>query len=311
VDLTDTTPADWDLLRVRRPITYTGWWGTLLPPGTVSELGLPAPFFLKWDDAEYGLRATARGYRHAVLPGASVHHPSWDAFRTQMSWSARILHRNRLATAAAVGAGPGVIASSFTHQVKHVLAGHHLTALLWDAGARAAAEGPDTWLGTDLDRARTDGQQIVDTYTASRPAPEALPVSARRRHRPYSLPLGALRALVRVLGLERPVRSVLELSADAVSWRSTLGAGAVLVTTADGEPLGVLSATGREDRSLLRRTVATHLRLLCRWPRLRRRYRSALPQVTTAAAWTRMLGLDGRSSRTGGADSIGRDGRTR
>src|SRR5699024_8062500 len=84
---------------------YTGWWGTLLPPGTVAELGLPAPYFLKWDDAEYGLRASRAGYDTVVPVDASVWHPTWSAHATQMTWTARILHRNRLATAAAYGAG--------------------------------------------------------------------------------------------------------------------------------------------------------------------------------------------------------------
>src|SRR5699024_7282298 len=101
VDLAGTTPAEWTFLDPRSRVNYTGWWGTLFPPGTAQRLGLPAPLFLKWDDAEYGLRATRQGFDHAVLPGTSVHHPPWTAFRTQMTWTARVLHRNRLAIAAA------------------------------------------------------------------------------------------------------------------------------------------------------------------------------------------------------------------
>src|SRR5699024_799008 len=80
-----TPPADWTFVDPGSPANYTGWWGTLFPPGTAQRLGLPAPLFLKWDDAEYGLRATQHGFDHAVLPGTSVHHPPWTAFRTQMT----------------------------------------------------------------------------------------------------------------------------------------------------------------------------------------------------------------------------------
>ena len=65
-----------------------------------------------------------------MLPGTSVRHPSWNAHRTQMAWPARILHRNRLTTAVVHGSGRRVVLSSLLHQLKHVLAGHHLTATL-------------------------------------------------------------------------------------------------------------------------------------------------------------------------------------
>src|SRR5699024_10242168 len=164
VDLAGTTPADWTFVDPGSPANYTGWWGTLFPPGTAQRLGLPAPLFLKWDDAEYGLRATQHGFDHAVLPGTSVHHPPWTAFRTQMTWTARVLHRNRLAIAAAYGAGRGVIASSLLHQVKHVLAGHLLTAELWEDAIDAMRAGPDAWMGRDLQRARDDGDRIVRAW---------------------------------------------------------------------------------------------------------------------------------------------------
>ncbi|MFE5774739.1 glycosyltransferase family 2 protein [Brachybacterium sp. NPDC056505] len=287
LDLAGTTPADWDALLPRTSADYTGWWGTLLPPGAVGTLGLPAPFFLKWDDAEYGLRASASGYSTMVLPGASVTHPSWDAYRTQMSWSARILHRNRLATAAAHRAGRGVLADSLAHQLKHVLSGLHLTARLWDEGARAALAGPEAWLGRDLGTARADGQAVVDAWRErQRPRTESLEPT---RTTPFSLPAGALRALARVLSPVRAPRSVLEIPADEVSWRTVLGADAVIITSAQGERIDAFAIEGHDDRSLLLRVLRTHVRLALRWGRLRRRYARALPRWTTAGAWREIL----------------------
>jgi galactofuranosylgalactofuranosylrhamnosyl-N-acetylglucosaminyl-diphospho-decaprenol beta-1,5/1,6-galactofuranosyltransferase len=296
LDLAGTTPADWDALLPRTAADYTGWWGTLLPPGAIGTLGLPAPFFLKWDDAEYGLRASALGYSTMVLPGASVTHPSWDAYRTQMSWSARILHRNRLATAAAHGAGRGVLADSLAHQLKHVLSGLHLTARLWDEGARAALAGPDAWLGMDLATARADGQAVVDAWRErQRPRTEGLEPT---RTTPLSLPAGALRALARVLSPARAPRSVLEIPAEDVSWRTVLGADAVIITSAEGERIDAFAIDGHDDRSLLLRVLRTHVRLALRWGPLRRRYGRAVPRWTTARAWREILEQAETSQRT-------------
>src|SRR5699024_11946054 len=98
---------------------------------------------------------------HAVLPGSSVHPPPWTAFRTQMTWTARVLHSDRLAIAAAYGAGRGVIASSLLHQVKHVLSGHLLTAALWEDAIDAMRAGPDAWMGGERQGARGGGERGV------------------------------------------------------------------------------------------------------------------------------------------------------
>ncbi|MGP9681490.1 glycosyltransferase [Brachybacterium sp. AOP3-A1-3] len=283
IDLTGTSPERWTFLRAHGEVNYTGWWATLFPPGTVAELGLPAPFFLKWDDAEYGLRATRHGYRHVVLPGTSVTHPPWDAFRTQMSWSSRVLHRNRLATAAAYDASRGVILSSLLHQLKHILSGHHLTATLWDHGIDAFLAGPSSWLGHDLERARADGQELVTRWNARNPtSAEALPAP---RSAPLPLAPALLRALLRLVRPDTEPRVVVAMTAEQLHWRSALGADAVIITDAGGPDGAVHLVRGSTARHLLARTIGRHLRMALHWSSLRRQYRRALPRVTTDAAW--------------------------
>ena len=55
-------------LHRRVDVDYNAWWMCLIPRAVAEELGLPLPLFIKWDDAEYGLRA-GRGYRTATVPG--------------------------------------------------------------------------------------------------------------------------------------------------------------------------------------------------------------------------------------------------
>lgn len=282
VDLAGTTPVDWTFAISGGRANYTGWWGTLFPPGTTAELGLPAPLFLKWDDAEYGLRATAHGYDHAVLPGTAVHHPPWTAYRTQMTWTARILHRNRLAVAAACGAGRGVILSSLLHQFKHVLSGHLLTAELWEDGIEAMRAGPEAWMGSDLQHARADGDRLVRAWHRDNGLPSTITPT---RHRPFALPVAVLHAVGRMFRPEDPPRVILAQHADDVHWRTTLGADAVVVTTDDGTTEVAFAVRGPEMRRMLRRVLRSHAGLARQWRSLRRRYRVALPRHTTTDSW--------------------------
>ena len=298
VDLTGTSPEDWDFLRPRGEANYTGWWATLFPPGTVAELGLPAPFFLKWDDAEYGLRATRRGYRHVVLPGTSVHHPPWDAYRTQMSWTSRVLHRNRLATAAAYSPRRGVILSSLVHQCKHILSGHHLTAALWDDGIEGFLAGPSAWLGHDLERARAEGQEIVTRWHEDHPVAASELPPARRAPLPF-VP-AVLRAALRLVTPDRAPRVVVEVTAEELHWHTTMGADAFVVTGA-GVPDGTAHLVqGSTARSLLLGTLRRHLRMALRWSSLHRRYERDLPRATTEQAWSALFDRAGSSPEAEG-----------
>jgi galactofuranosylgalactofuranosylrhamnosyl-N-acetylglucosaminyl-diphospho-decaprenol beta-1,5/1,6-galactofuranosyltransferase len=57
--------------------TYNGWWMCLFPREVIERTGLPLPLFIKWDDAEYSLRAGEHGYPTVTLPGAGVWHMPW------------------------------------------------------------------------------------------------------------------------------------------------------------------------------------------------------------------------------------------
>ena len=46
-------------LHRRIDVDYNGWWMCLIPTRVIREIGLSLPMFIKWDDAEFGLRAGA------------------------------------------------------------------------------------------------------------------------------------------------------------------------------------------------------------------------------------------------------------
>ena len=64
-------------LHRRVDVDYNGWWMCLIPTKVIKEIGLSLPLFIKWDDAEYGLRAREAGFATVSLPGAAVWHVSW------------------------------------------------------------------------------------------------------------------------------------------------------------------------------------------------------------------------------------------
>jgi GT2 family glycosyltransferase len=49
------------LLHRRIDVDYNGWWMCMIPRRVAEELGQPLPLFIKWDDADYGLRAGEHG----------------------------------------------------------------------------------------------------------------------------------------------------------------------------------------------------------------------------------------------------------
>ncbi len=257
-----------------------------MPAGAAADLGLAAPYFLKWDDAEYGLRAGRAGFTVRTLPGFAVHHPTWATKGTSSSWSSWPLHRNRLATAAAYGGGRGVLADSFVHQVKHVLSLQYATAELWNAALAETLDGPG-WLDDDLTAVRPRAQALLDDAppvpVVALPTPSATPAAG-------VTPVPPRKAAVRaVVGLLRPAgtgggASVAALAGpSAFGWTDGLGRDAVVF----GDGSAPLVRDPRRARRALVRILVLHGRAAVRWGALRRAYARALPSSSSIDAWRR------------------------
>ena len=295
VDLAASGPQDWGFVRPEAPTDYVGWWGALLPTGAIADLGLPAPYFLKWDDAEYGLRAGRAGYRIRVAPGTGVWHPTWATKGTLSSWAAMPLHRNRLATAAAYGANRSVLVDSVAHQVKHILSLQYDVADLWDAGLAEVLTGPG-WLdgGWASTRERAErvlaaspagtGPRPADPSTAGRPTTRV--VAGR--------PASVARSIVGVFRTTR-IRDVAAIPAPEFHWSDAVGRDAVIL---EGAGRTLVRDPGRARRALAR-TLRLHAAAARRWPTLVARYRVALPASTTASRWRVVLNRPPADAREG------------
>ena len=53
---------------------YGAWWYFLFPKEAISKVGLPFPFFFKYDDIEYSIRLKRSSYQLLSIPGIAVWH---------------------------------------------------------------------------------------------------------------------------------------------------------------------------------------------------------------------------------------------
>ena len=83
-------------LHRRVDVDYNGWWMCLIPTHVIHEIGLSLPMFIKWDDAEFGLRAREAGYPTVTMPGVAVWHVPWTEKDDTLDWQAYFHERNRL-----------------------------------------------------------------------------------------------------------------------------------------------------------------------------------------------------------------------
>ena len=292
---------------------YTGWWMCLVPTTVLRDVGLSMPFFIKWDDAEFGLRAGAAGHPTVSLPGAAVWHVPWTDKDDSVDWQAYFHARNRLVAAllhSRYDRGGRLVRESLAISVKHVLAMQYSAAALRLRAVEDVLAGPadlHASLGARLGEVRA----LRAEHTDARVRPDAddfAPVRAsrpRRRDDSAARPVSRL-ATVRAAasGLVHQVLSVppsaqegpeREVAGPDAGWWTLAKLDSALVATSDGTGLAWL----RRDRGAAGQAVAdavrVHRELLRRWPELAAAYRDAAPELVGEAAWRRTLGLDARS----------------
>ena len=278
--------ADRPRLHRRADADFAGWWACQIPVETIRRIGYAMPFFLKWDDADYGLRAARIGVPTVSLPGAAVWHETWRTKDDSRSWPAFFHARNRMITAllhGGRGTRSGVLGASFALDLKQALAMQHYAVQRRHDGLRAVLAGPSA-LGPSLTTA------LPELLALAAAAPE------QRRHRPDELPAVPDAPVTALTPSEAPRGPSLAL------WTAVATARHLLVPpAADGGPVArlspergtwwvvphhdsVLVPTGdrtayywhRRDRrgfaAAFGESIALHARLWLAWGRLGREY---------------------------------------
>lgn len=289
-------------LHRRIDVDYNAWWMCLIPRVVAERVGLPMPLFIKWDDAEYGLRAGAAGYPTATVPGVALWHMPFEDKDDITDWQAYFHLRNRLVAAALHGTDPtghGLLKETFKITLKHLLSLQYSTVALQDMAINDFLAGPHALfdqLGTALPQVRElrasfdDGRVLASTRQLPPPTADAvwaeqfLSTPTNKIKSGGNLLQGLLHNTRRVRPEHRE-RPQLNVPAQDAHWFLLARVDAATVSTADGRGVVFRRRDPKLFRRLLRQAVANHARLAREFPRLRAAYRAALPELTSIDAW--------------------------
>ena len=310
-----TVYTDWDFgernlrstrwLHRRIDVDFNGWFMCLIPTEVLRTVGLSLPLFIKWDDSEFGVRASEHGFPTVSFPGTAVWHVPWTDKNDALDWQAYFHQRNRMIAAllhSPYEHGGRMVRESFNHQVKHLFALQYSTAELRHRALEDVLDGPER-LHDDLTSKLPELRQLREQYPDAQTDadPDAFP-PVRRKKPPKkgqdpTLPKGRLgqlaTAVTSAVRQALPPRDLADrfpearLAALDAKWWMIAQFDSVVVSMPDGTTASWYHRDRSEFQDLLKRTVEIHARLHREWPRLARVYREALGDITSPERWSK------------------------
>lgn len=291
------------LLHRRIDVDYNGWWMCMIPRQVAEELGQPLPLFIKWDDADYGLRAGERGYPTVTLPGAAIWHMAWSDKDDAIDWQAYFHLRNRLVVAAIHWDGKisGLLASHLKATIKHLLCLEYSTVAIQNKAMDDFLAGPEhifSILESALPDVRAMRQEYPDAVVL--PSATALPTPSDKKWRkkvtiptnPLSISWRLARGVVHQLRPHDPEhhrRPQINVATQDARWFSLCKVDGVTVTTADGRGVVYRQRDRAKAAELLRESLKRQALLARKFNRMRKVYREAVPVLTSKQKWESVL----------------------
>lgn len=290
------------LLHRRIDVDYNGWWMCMIPRVVAEELGQPLPLFIKWDDAEYGLRAREAGYPTVTLPGAAIWHMAWSDKDDAIDWQAYFHLRNRLVVASLhmPGDGKGLVLDTIKATVKHLLCLEYSTVAIQNLAIRDFLAGPEhilEILPTALPTVHALRKEFPDAVVFG--SSTELPLASGEEVGAVGLPTNPISKVRRLAkGLlhnvkpaheqhhERPQLNVPTLDA---RWFLLSQVDGVTVTTADGRGVVYRKRDRAQAAALLKEALSLRKQLAAEFPALKARYRDAVPHLTSKETWERVF----------------------
>ncbi|AMY53366.1 glycosyltransferase [Rhodococcoides fascians] len=290
------------LLHRRIDVDYNGWWMCMIPRVVAEELGQPLPLFIKWDDAEYGLRAREAGYPTVTLPGAAIWHMAWSDKDDAIDWQAYFHLRNRLVVASLhmPGDGKGLVLDTIKATVKHLLCLEYSTVAIQNLAIRDFLAGPEhilEILPTALPTVHALRKEFPDAVVVG--SSTELPFASGEEVGAVGLPTNPISKVRRLAkGLlhnvkpaheqhhERPQLNVPTLDA---RWFLLSQVDGVTVTTADGRGVVYRKRDRAQAAALLKEALSLRKQLAAEFPALKARYRDAVPHLTSKETWERVF----------------------
>lgn len=298
------------LLHMRMDADYNGWWMCLIPLDVIREVGLALPAFIKWDDAEFCLRAGEAGFPTVSMPGVALWHVSWVNKDDSIDWQAYFHARNRIVAGLLHSNAPRggrLIRHSRRVDLKHLMMMQYYPVALRARALRDVLSGP-AHMAKNIRTAMPDARALAAEFpeTVIHKDPTSVLHSRRGRQvykklskNTFDSPTGlklrwfTLYTLVthwlhkpNPLNVERP--EVEFGKGDAHWWRLPLYDSA-LVSAADGSGKNIYTRDRAKFRRMLRETVRLHAELQRRWPELQKQYRQAMPDLVSPRSWEQIF----------------------
>lgn len=294
------------LLHRRIDVDYNGWWMCMIPRQVAEEIGQPLPLFIKWDDAEYGLRAKEAGYPTVTMPGAAIWHMAWSDKDDAIDWQAYFHLRNRLVVSALHQPDKygvtGLIADTVKATVKHLLCLEYSTVAIQNLAIQDFLAGPEhvaDLLPTALGTVHALRKEYPDAVVL--PSSTSLPLPSREDVGNVSLPTNKVAIATRLVKglvhnakkakrehLETPQLNVPTLDA---RWFLLSQVDGVTVTTADGRGVVYRKRDPRVAARLFKESLRLRRELAERYSDLKREYKAAVPELTSKERWERVFGI--------------------
>ena len=274
-----------------------------IPRVVIEQIGLSLPLFIKWDDAEYGLRAQEAGFPTVTFPGAAVWHVPWTDKNDAVDWQAYFHVRNRFVTAllhSTYPRGGRLIREDLNHTIAHLVSMQYSTVEIRHMALEDVLAGPQglhAQLPTRLTEVNALRKQFSDAQLES--DREAFPETKRkkppRKGRDIVEIPGRVSRLI-TAGLApirqlRPARELastfpeVEIRAMDAKWYRLASYDSAIVSMNDGTSAAFYKRDTATFRELVRKTTELHQRLAREWPQLAEAYRAALPDVTSPERW--------------------------
>jgi galactofuranosylgalactofuranosylrhamnosyl-N-acetylglucosaminyl-diphospho-decaprenol beta-1,5/1,6-galactofuranosyltransferase len=300
------------IMHMRMDAQYNGWWMCLIPTETIRAVGLSLPAFIKWDDAEYCLRAGRAGFPTVSLPGVALWHVSWLGKDDAIDWQAYFHARNRIVAGLLHSGAPDggtLIRHSRRVDIKHLLMMQYYPVALRARALRDVLSGPDHLaenLATAMPAARAVAARFPETvvrkdigevlrsrfgrqvFTVPQPRAGAADTPSGTRLRLFTA-LSLVTHWIHSAKPENIETPEVEFGKGDANWWRIPRYDSVLVSAADGSGKQVYT----RDRTMFRRqllgSIVLHARLRRRWSRLAADYRRALPDLVSAESWRRVF----------------------
>jgi galactofuranosylgalactofuranosylrhamnosyl-N-acetylglucosaminyl-diphospho-decaprenol beta-1,5/1,6-galactofuranosyltransferase len=295
-------------LHRRADADYNGWWMCLIPTQIIAEIGLSIPVFLKWDDAEYSVRAREHGYPTVSLPGMATWHVTWQDKTDALDWQAYYHHRNRMITALLHSPrkrGGRLLAESAERQLQSLVSMQYSTAALRLLAIEDVLSGP-AHLHRDLATRLSELQEYRRPYLDAQAQPDIESFPPARRRAPDNLkasttPTNKVNLLTKAAAgtahqLRAPRKGARErpqmaLPHQDAAWWVLSRLDSAMVSAGDGTSAAWYQRDRKLFRSLSRRSTLLHARLLREWPRLAAEYRAAAAEFTSPEKWRETFGI--------------------